>query len=100
MVLREFESYREWLRGLRDRQAAAWIKVAVNRLQNGITNNCKSLGQNVWELKIDKGPGYRVYFLRHGNELVILLCGGDKGSQSKDIRSAYQLAEIARRSYE
>jgi putative addiction module killer protein len=80
--------FRDWLEGLKDQQARARIRVRLNRVRLGNFGDCKSLGGGVSELRISHGPGYRVYFGRKGNTVVILLCGGDKGTQSKDIALA------------
>lgn len=80
--------FREWLIGLRDRQARAKIRVRLNRIRLGNFGDCKSVGGGVSELRIPHGPGYRVYLGRRGNTVVILLHGGDKKSQSKDIVQA------------
>jgi len=73
---------------LRDERAAAKIKSRLARLRPGNFGNARSVGESVQELKIDCGPGYRVYFGQSGNDFVILLCGGDKGSQDEDIETA------------
>jgi len=78
----------DWLGGLRDTRARAQIEVRLRRVSAGNFGNCKSVGEGVSELKVDIGTGYRVYFGRHGQALVILLCGGDKGSQQTDIAQA------------
>ena len=80
--------FREWLEALRDREARARIRVRINRLRQGNFGDCKALGRGVSELRIDYGPGYRVYFGRQGEKIVILLCGGDKRTQSGDIERA------------
>jgi len=79
-----------WFSAL-DAQAAAKVAVALYRLEQGNTSNVKSVGQGVLEYKIDFGPGYRVYFGQEGDELVILLGGGSKKTQQKDIRTACEL---------
>lgn len=78
----------DWLGRLRDTRARAQIEVRLRRVSAGNFGNCKSVGEGVSELKVDIGTGYRVYFGRHGQTLVILLCGGDKGSQQTDIAQA------------
>lgn len=80
--------FRDWLEGLKDRQARARIRVRLNRIRLGNFGDCKSVGGGVSELRIPHGPGYRVYLGRKGNTVVILLYGGDKKTQSKDIAQA------------
>ena len=92
------EPYTEWYRGVRDGLAKAAISMRLRRVREGNLGDAKSVGEGVHELRILVGPGYRVYFGRHGETLVILLCGGDKSSQSKDIGTAKSLwAEWKRR---
>ncbi len=79
----------EWLDGLRDRQGRARIFTRLERLQLGLFGDCKSVGEGVSELRIDHGPGYRVYYGQDGQTLVLLLCGGDKATQPKDIEKAH-----------
>ena len=78
----------EWLRGLRDTRARAQIEVRLRRVSAGNFGNCKSVGEGVSELRVDIGSGYRVYYGKRAQALVILLCGGDKGSQQTDITHA------------
>lgn len=78
----------EWLRGLRDTRARAQIEVRLRRLSVGNFGDHKPVGEGVLELRVDVGAGYRVYYGKHGQALVILLCGGDKGSQQADIMRA------------
>jgi putative addiction module killer protein len=78
----------DWLRSLPDASARARILVRLNRLAAGNFGDCKSVGSGVSELRIDYGPGYRVYFSRVGRSIVLLLCGGDKRRQSADIARA------------
>jgi putative addiction module killer protein len=82
--------FTDWLEGLRDTQARARIDVRLNRLANGLAGDAKVVGQGVTELRIDWGPGYRVYFAREGATVVLLLCGGDKRTQQKDIEHAIE----------
>lgn len=85
------EPFSEWLSGLRDRQAHARILVRLERLELGNFGDCKPVGGGVQELRIDWGPGYRVYFGRDGQRVVVLVCGGDKRGQDADIRKAVEL---------
>lgn len=86
-------TFDEWLRALRDRDAKARIAVRIRRLSLGNPGQFRSLKGGINELKIDHGPGYRVYYTFKGNTLILLLCGGDKSSQSKDIRRAIEIAD-------
>lgn len=81
-----------WLGKLKDRRAVARILVRIDRLALGNPGDVKSVGGGVSELKIDYGPGYRVYFAQRGQQLVLLLCGGDKSTQSEDISTAQRIA--------
>jgi len=83
----------KWLNGLRDANAYARIVQRIRRLERGNPGDVKPVGGGLHELRIDYGPGYRVYFIYEGSALVILLCGGDKGTQGKDIKRARYLAE-------
>jgi putative addiction module killer protein len=80
--------YDEWLDSLGDIQGKAKIQVAVERLAEGNIGSFRHLGGGLTELKIHHGPGYRVYYAEHENRVVILLCGGDKGAQGRDIEKA------------
>lgn len=84
--------FTDWLNGLKDRRGAAKIAARIVRLQAGNFGDAKALGGKVSELRVDFGPGYRVYFTRKGEAVIILLAGGDKASQVKDIRLARQMA--------
>jgi len=83
----------EWLAGLRDARTRAKIIARIDRLSAGNLGDCKSLGGGLWELRIDWGPGYRVYFALVGGERALLLCGGDKGKQSSDIKRGLEYLE-------
>lgn len=91
--IRQTAEFREWLADLRDSRAKARIAERVRRLALGNPGDVKSVGGGVGELRIDYGPGYRVYIVRRGREIVVLLCGGDKTTQQKDIARAKALAE-------
>jgi len=86
------EVFSKWLGELRDRQARARILTRIDRLHLGLVGDVKPVGEGVSELRIDYGPGYRVYFTQRGKELVILLAGGDKRTQDRDIKTALELA--------
>jgi len=91
--VRQTVIFREWLDGLADKQAAARIAQRIVRLQAGLLGDAKTVGGGVMELRVDTGPGYRVYFVMKGQTLIILLCGGDKKSQRRDIKRAQELAD-------
>lgn len=84
--------YSAWYRSLRDRTARTRIASRIVRLQAGNFGDVKPVGEGVYELRLAFGPGYRVYYARRGERLILLLCGGDKGSQSRDIARAKQIA--------
>jgi putative addiction module killer protein len=87
----------KWFEGL-NAIAAAKVRVAIARMEMGNFSNTKSVGSGVWEVKIDYGPGYRVYYGKDGEKIVILLAGGTKKSQQKDIQKAHDLwAEFKKR---
>jgi len=90
--IRQTEVYAEWFSNLRDRQARARVDVRIRRLSLGNPGDVEPVGEGVSELRIDYGPGYRVYFVHRGKAVVILLAGGDKRTQARDIRIALELA--------
>ena len=90
--IRQTATFRDWLDGLADARAAERIAQRLVRLQAGLFGDVRSVGEGVSELRVDYGPGYRVYFVRRGRLTVILLCGGDKRSQARDIKAAKALA--------
>lgn len=91
--IRKTSVYTDWIHSLRDRDAVARIDVRIRRMSLGNPGDFKAVGEGVCELRIDHGPGYRVYYVRRGAVVVILLCGGDKQSQDRDIRQAKALAK-------
>ena len=93
MRVKKTDEYREWLDRLRDQAGRARILVRVDRLIHGNPGDHRDLQGGVSELKIDFGPGYRVYYTQRGEQLLLLLIGGDKSSQAKDIAKAQQLAK-------
>jgi putative addiction module killer protein len=90
--VRRTDVFAEWLDDLRDLRARARVQARIERLSAGNPGDVRPVGEGVSELRIDYGPGYRVYFTRRGLELIILLAGGDKSTQTEDIQTALQLA--------
>ncbi len=90
--IRQTETYASWFATLRDRQARARIDVRIRHLSLGNPGDVRPVGEGVSELRINCGPGYRVYFVQRGSALVILLAGGDNGTQDQDIQIALELA--------
>lgn len=89
---RQTTVFAAWLRGLKDRRAAQIVARRIVRVQSGLMGDVKFF-DGIGELRIDYGPGYRVYFVQRGQVLIVLLCGGDKGSQTRDIARAVALAK-------
>jgi putative addiction module killer protein len=94
--IRQTDAYKKWFASLKDRNARARIDVRLKRILLGNFGDVEPVGEGVFEIKIDYGPGYRVYFVREENVLVILLCGGDKSTQSKDIQRAHKISRSLR----
>jgi putative addiction module killer protein len=92
MEVRQTDVFARWFEGLRDRAARARITARIRRLSLGNPGDVKPVGSGVSEMRIDHGPGYRVYFVARGDTIVILLCGGDKRAQHRDIKRALELA--------
>ncbi len=91
--VRETTTFSTWLEDLRDAQARTRVQARIIRVRLGNFGDIKPVGEGVSELRIDYGPGYRVYLIRQGSEVVILLGGGDKQTQDKDIKAAIKLAQ-------
>ena len=91
--VRQTDEFSGWLHRLRDANAVARIAGRIRRIEMGNPGDSRSVGQGVLEMRIDYGPGYRVYYVHRGAQIVILLCGGDKRTQSQDIERARELAE-------
>jgi putative addiction module killer protein len=92
--IRETDAFRNWMTGLRDSRTKARIAARIDRLALGNPGDVEPVGEGVSELRIHFGPGYRVYFARRGPVLIVLLCGGDKSTQARDIEAAKALAAM------
>jgi putative addiction module killer protein len=90
--VRETDEFSDWLRGLRDARARAKVLIRIDRLANGNPGDVAPVGEGVSELRINYGPGYRVYYIQRGTAYILLLAGGDKSTQAKDIAEAKHLA--------
>lgn len=86
------EIFDDWFADLKDKQAVRRVQVRIDRAENGNFGDCEPVGEGVSEMRIHYGPGYRVYFVQRGIEIVILLAGGNKSTQSKDIKTALEIA--------
>jgi putative addiction module killer protein len=91
--VRQTAEFSRWLHRLKDAEAAARIVARLRRMEQGNPGDSRSVGRGVMEMRIDYGPGYRVYYVQRGTEIAILLCGGDKRTQDQDIKRARRLAE-------
>ena len=87
------EAFRRWLDKLQDARAVSSITRRLERVQRGNLGDIRSVGGGVSEMRISYGPGYRLYFVRQGADIIVLLCGGDKGSQDRDVQRAKRLAK-------
>ena len=96
LTITQTEEFRRWLAKLRDLGAKARIDIRLGRLARGNPGDMRFLGHGVLELKIDYGPGYRVYYMRKGEQVLLLLAGGDKRTQDRDIKAAIELAKAYR----
>ncbi len=90
--IRETDDYRKWFESLRDINAQFRIAARIRRVSLGNLGDVKVVGEGVRELRVDYGPGYRVYFVKHGDTVIVLLAGGDKSTQKRDIDHAKRLA--------
>jgi putative addiction module killer protein len=92
--VRQTAVFREWLNGLPDQVAVRRIAQRIARLSSGLYGDVKPVGDGVSELRIDHGPGYRLYFVQQGKVLILLLCGGDKKTQDRDIKVAKAMLKL------
>ena len=92
--VRQTETYKKWFKTLKDRRARARIDIRIKRISLGNLGDVKSVGKGVFELRIDYGPGYRVYFVERNKIRIILLAGGKKSTQNEDIKKAQELAQL------
>jgi putative addiction module killer protein len=90
--VRQGDVFKAWFAGLRDQQARGRIRARIDRLSLGNSGDVGSVGEGVSEMRIHYGPGYRLYFVNRGKTVVVLLCGGDKRSQARDIARAIEMA--------
>ena len=91
--LRKTEHFAKWIDGLQDIRGRARIQARIERLAMGNPGDVKTVGEGVLEMRIDHGPGYRIYYLRHERSVIILLAGGNKSTQARDIKTALRLAQ-------
>jgi len=92
-TIRQSEAFAKWFGALKDRRAKDRIAQRIVRIQAGLVGDVKPVGAGVSELRVDYGPGYRIYFCRRGEDVILLLCGGDKSTQDIDIREAEAMAK-------
>lgn len=90
--VQQSQTFRKWFDRLKDRRAQITIAARINRLAEGLAGDARPVGEGISELRIHLGPGYRVYFQQRGTILILLLCAGDKSTQSRDIETAKQIA--------
>lgn len=93
LELKQTETFRDWRERLKDQRARALIASRLDRMAHGHFGDVAPVGEGVSELRIHHGPGYRIYFVRRGEQIIVLLCGGDKSSQTQDIKTAKRLAD-------
>lgn len=92
--LQQTDTFKKWRMGIRDQRIRAAIAARLDRLAYGHAGDVQPVGQGISELRIHCGPGYRIYFQQRGNTIILLLCGGDKSTQARDIETAKRLAKI------
>jgi putative addiction module killer protein len=92
MEIKQTETFRKWRMRLKDERVRGLIASRIDRLAFGNAGDVRPVGEGVSELRIDHGPGYRIYYRKRGSTIIILLCGGDKSTQAKDIKTAKRLA--------
>jgi len=100
MKSQESSVYKKWINGLRDERARYRINARIKRLEKGNPGDVKAVGEGISEMRIDYGPGYRVYYKEFRKRIIILLCGGDKRRQQADIEEAKRIAKIYEKEYE
>ena len=93
LSVRQTVEFSDWLRRLKDANAVARIIGRIRRMELGNPGDTRSVGQSILEMRIDYGPGYRIYYVHRGAQVVLLLCGGDKRTQQRDIKRAQKLVE-------
>ena len=93
LQIQQTETYAKWFAGLRDRVARARIDIRIRRLSLGNAGDAKPVGEGISEMRVDHGPGYRIYFIQRGEVVIVLLAGGNKSTQNRDIRNAKALAK-------
>jgi len=93
LQIQQTETYARWFAGLRDRVTRARIDIRIRRLSLGNAGDAKPVGEGISEMRVDHGPGYRVYFIQRGEVVIVLLAGGNKSTQNRDIRNAKALAK-------
>lgn len=93
LVVYENATFKRWVERLRDRRAVASVNARILKVSSGHLGDARSVGDGIYEMRIHYGPGYRLYFIREGETVIVLLCGGDKSSQRRDIERAKRLAQ-------
>ncbi|WP_080797011.1 type II toxin-antitoxin system RelE/ParE family toxin [Arabiibacter massiliensis] len=97
LEVRKTSLFERWMRRMKDVEARTLVAMRIRRLQFGHFGDVRGVGEGVFELRVDHGPGYRIYGIRQGDRVILLLCGGDKGSQAQDVARAKRMAASIRR---